>query len=106
MLGQFTPELCDAVLERGDSAETLAELERANLLLSRLEHGDLLRIHPLFAEYAGAQLEASDPGASSRIHLRAATWLRAQGRSDGGDLSCVGCRGARARRGAARGADA
>ena len=80
VLGQFTPELCDAVLERTDSAETLAELERANLLLSRLENDDLWRVHQLFAEYAGAQLEASDPGASSRIHLRAATWLRAQGR--------------------------
>ena len=80
VLGQFTPELCDAVLDRTDSAETLAELEHANLFVTRLERGDWFRIHPLFAEYAQAQLEASDPGASSRIHLRAATWLRAQGR--------------------------
>ena len=79
VLGQFTPELCDAVLDRGDSADRLAELERANLLLSRLERGDRFRIHPLFAEHAQAQLDASDPGASSRIHLRAATWLRARG---------------------------
>ena len=80
VLGQFTPELCDAVLDRSDSAETLAELEHANLFVSRLERDDWFRIHQLFAEYAQAQLEASDPGASSRIHLRAATWLRAQGR--------------------------
>ena len=80
VLGQFTPELCDAVLDRSDSAETLAELERANLFVTRLERDDWFRIHQLFAEYAQAQLEASQPGASSRIHLRAATWLRAQGR--------------------------
>ena len=80
VLDQFTPELCDAVLDRSDSAETLAELEHANLFVTRLERDDWFRIHQLFAEYAQAQLEASDPGASSRIHLRAATWLRAQGR--------------------------
>ena len=80
VLDQFTPELCDAVFDRSDSTERLAELEHANLFVTRLERDDWFRIHQLFAEYARAQLEASDPGASSRIHLRAATLLRAQGR--------------------------
>ncbi len=80
VLGQCTPEFCDAVLDRHDSADVLAEIERANLLTSRLEHGDWFRIHPLFAEYARAQLEASNPGAATDIHLRAAHWLRAHDR--------------------------
>jgi len=80
VLGEFTPELCDAVLDHTGAAETLAELEGANLFLSRLERGDWFRIHPLFAEYAQAQLEASDPGESSRLHRRAATWLRERDR--------------------------
>ena len=80
VLGQFTPELCDAVLDRDDSAQQLLELEHANLFVSRLERDRWFSIHALFAEYAQAQLEASDPGASSRIHMRAATWLRERGR--------------------------
>ena len=80
VLGECTPELCDAVLDRTGSAEMLAELEAANLFVSRLERGDWYRIHPLFAEYARAQLEASDPGESSRLHRLAATWLRERDR--------------------------
>ena len=63
VLGEFTAELCDAVLERTDSAAVLAELERSNLFVSRLERGGWFRIHSLFAEYAGAQLAALEPGA-------------------------------------------
>ena len=44
-----------------------------------LERGGWFRIHPLFAEYARAQLAALEPGAPRRIHRRAAEWLRAQG---------------------------
>ena len=68
------------MFDRAGSAQTLAELEHANFFVTHLEHGDWFRIHPLFAAYARAQLESSDPGAEPRIHMRAATWLRAQGR--------------------------
>ena len=53
---------------------------RRNLFVSRLGRGDWFSIHALFADYARAQLEASDPGATARIHRRAAQWLREQGR--------------------------
>jgi ATP/maltotriose-dependent transcriptional regulator MalT len=79
VLGEFTAELCDAVLERNDSASELAELERANLFVSLLERGKWFRMHPLFAEYAQARLASTDPGARSRIHQQAAGWLRSQG---------------------------
>lgn len=78
VLGEFTADLCDAVLGRADSAAELAELERANLFVSRLERGEWFRIHALFAEYAQAQLASSDATAATRIHRRAAEWLASQ----------------------------
>ena len=79
VLGEFTAELCDAVLDRSDSAERLAELERSNLFVSRLERGGWFRIHSLFAEYARAQLTSLEPGAATLIHRRAGVWLRSHG---------------------------
>jgi ATP/maltotriose-dependent transcriptional regulator MalT len=79
VLGEFTADLCDSVLGRTDSARLLAELEHANLLLSRLEQSDWFRIHPLLAEYARAELAAAEPDASRRIHRRAADWFTSRG---------------------------
>jgi LuxR family maltose regulon positive regulatory protein len=79
VLGEFTAELCNGVLDRTDSAARLAELEHSNLFVSRLERGGWFRIHALFAEYARAQLAAREPGAPIRIHRRAAEWLRSRG---------------------------
>jgi ATP/maltotriose-dependent transcriptional regulator MalT len=62
VLGEFTAEMCDAVLDRGDSAARLVELERSNLFVSRLDRGGWFRIHSLFAEYARARLASVDPG--------------------------------------------
>ena len=79
VLGRFTAELCDAVLERTDSASVLAGLERSNLFIRRLERGGWFRVHALFAEFAVAQLAAQKPGAAARIHQRAAVWLLSHG---------------------------
>jgi LuxR family maltose regulon positive regulatory protein len=79
VLRRFTPELCDGVLERNDSAAMAAKLERRNMFISRLEHGGWYRVHSLFAEFAGSQLESSEPGALAAIHGRAAAWLRGHG---------------------------
>jgi ATP/maltotriose-dependent transcriptional regulator MalT len=79
VLGEFTPALCDAVLGRTDSAARLAELERLLLFVSRAEHGAWFRMHPLFAEYARAELDRLEPTAIAGIHLRAAEWLRSRG---------------------------
>jgi LuxR family transcriptional regulator, maltose regulon positive regulatory protein len=79
VLGRFTTELCDAVLGRADSAAMLAELERTNLLISRLESGGWFRIHSLFAEFATSRLHALDPAAPAEIHRRAARWLADRG---------------------------
>lgn len=79
VLGTFTAELCDGVLDRTDSAARLDELEHTNLFVSRLERGGWFRIHSLFAEYARAQLAALEPGAPTWIHRRAADWMRSRG---------------------------
>jgi LuxR family maltose regulon positive regulatory protein len=83
VLGAFTAALCDDVLDRTDSAARLSELERTNLLVSKPERGSWFRIHPLFAEYARAQLAALDPGAASNssTRRRAAQRPRVAGRS-------------------------
>jgi LuxR family transcriptional regulator, maltose regulon positive regulatory protein len=79
VLGEFTAPLCDAVLDRSDSAIQLADLERSNLFVSRLERGGWFRVHSLFAEYARAQLTSLEPGAPALIQRRAAVWLRSHG---------------------------
>ena len=79
VLGRFTPELCDGVLGRSDSAAMLAELERSNMFVLRLEHWEWFRVHSLFAQFAAARLAAVQPGAAVEIHRRAAGWLRARG---------------------------
>jgi LuxR family transcriptional regulator, maltose regulon positive regulatory protein len=78
VLGRFTAQLCDAVLDRRDSAAVLAELERSNLFVTRLEHGGWFRVHALFAEFAVTQLASVEPGAEIAIRRRAAAWLRSR----------------------------
>ena len=79
VLRRFTPELCDGVLDRSDSASLLAELERSNQFLVRIEHGGWYRVHSLLAELAEMQLAAREPGAVAETHRRAARWLRSKG---------------------------
>ena len=79
VLGGFTAELCDEVLGRTDSAARLAELEESNMFVQSLERGEWFRVHPLFAEFAAAQLASEDPGAATEIHRRAAESLRSRG---------------------------
>src|SRR3954447_17145108 len=79
VLGRFTAALVDSVLGRSDSAAILADLERTNLFVERLELGGWYRVHSLFAEFAGFQLAAQEPEAVPEIHRRAAAWLRPRG---------------------------
>ena len=79
VLGEFTAELCDRVLDRTDSAARLAELGLSYQFISRSDRGGWFRVHSLFAEYARAQLAPLDADAPRAIHRRAAEWLRSQG---------------------------
>ena len=76
VLGRFTPELCDAVLGRDDSAAVLAELARSNMFLVALDaRGQWYRYHHLFRELLQLELGRE---AAHELRRRAAEWSRAQ----------------------------
>ena len=75
VLGRFTPELCDGVLGRDDSAAVLADLARSNMFLVPLDaHGEWYRYHHLFGEVLQLELERD---AARELLGRAARWCRA-----------------------------
>jgi LuxR family transcriptional regulator, maltose regulon positive regulatory protein len=77
VLGRFTPDLCDAVLERKDSAAVLAELARSNMFLVALDaRGEWYRYHHLFGELLQLQLGRD---AAPELRRRAVAWCRANG---------------------------
>lgn len=77
VLGRFTPQLCDAVLGREDSAAVLAELARSNMFLVALDaRGQWYRYHHLFGELLQLELTRE---AASELRRRAGAWCRAQG---------------------------
>ena len=77
VLGRFTPELCDAVLGREDSAAVLAELERSNMFLVALSgEGDWYRYHHLFGELLQMELEREQ---ARELRRRAAAWCCTHG---------------------------
>ena len=61
VLRQFTAELCDDLLDRDDSAATLAELEHVNLFVGRLERGDWYRVHPFSPSTRHSSWHRSSP---------------------------------------------
>ena len=80
VLRDLVAGLCDAVLERHDSAAMLQQLGRANLFLLATDSPGHYRYHSLFADFLRAQLRQRDPAAEGRLHLRAAQWYEEQDR--------------------------
>ena len=77
VLGRFTPELCDAVLDREDSASVLAELARSNMFLVALDaRAEWYRYHHLFREVLRLEV---DRDLALQLRRRAAEWCSAQG---------------------------
>ena len=78
VLDRFTPELCDAVLGREDSAAVLAELARSNMFLVALDAEESwYRYHHLFGELLRLELGRED---ARSLRRAAAAWCRAHGR--------------------------
>jgi LuxR family maltose regulon positive regulatory protein len=75
MLRVLTAPLCDAVLERKDSAAMLQTLADANLFVLPLdaEQGSY-RVHQLFAENLAEELHRSEPALEAGLHRRASDW--------------------------------
>ncbi len=78
-LARLSTSLCNAVLDRDDSHEHLAYLEKTGLFVRRLESaGQWFTYHALFADFLREHLQSSDPNAVALIHRRAAAWFDEQ----------------------------
>jgi LuxR family transcriptional regulator, maltose regulon positive regulatory protein len=83
VLEQMCGALCDAVLERADSARMLEQLESENLFVVALDHTRTgFRYHHLFQEMLQAELNLRDPELVSDLNRRAALWCEAAGRPE------------------------
>jgi LuxR family maltose regulon positive regulatory protein len=83
ILDQMSGSLCDAVLERSGSSETLQSLERANLLVVPLDRTRTwFRYHSLLREKLLARLQRLDPEGEPGLHRRAALWYAEHGDPD------------------------
>jgi LuxR family transcriptional regulator, maltose regulon positive regulatory protein len=73
VLDRMTGPLCDAVLERTDSARILESLEQANLFVVALDHHrEWYRYHHLFRDMLRSELERREPELVSELNRRAA----------------------------------
>jgi LuxR family transcriptional regulator, maltose regulon positive regulatory protein len=77
---RLTGSLCDALLDRTDSARRLVELERANLFLVSLdERRQWYRYHHLFGDLLVHELSLAMPDEVVPLHRRAYEWHLREG---------------------------
>jgi LuxR family maltose regulon positive regulatory protein len=77
---RLTGPLCDALLDRSQSARQLVELERANLFLIPLdERRQWYRYHHLFGDLLAHELSLARPGEVAPLHRRAYEWHLREG---------------------------
>jgi LuxR family maltose regulon positive regulatory protein len=80
VLETMTGPLCDAVLERADSAAMLERLESENLFVVALDNTRAwFRYHHLFREMLLAELERERPKVVPELRSRATEWFEAYG---------------------------
>ena len=80
ILSRFTAPLCDAVTGTSGAAESLAEIERANLFLVPLDgRRRWYRYHHLFGGLLQAELSRREPDLVPVLHERAYAWHREHG---------------------------
>ena len=80
ILDRFDGSLCDAVTGVDGGAETLADLDRANLFLVPLDdRRRWYRYHHLFADVLRARLRDERPDLVDELHARASDWFERSG---------------------------
>ena len=80
VLERMCGPLCDATLGLRESAATLADLARSNLLLVPLDRsGEWYRYHRLFRDMLLAELRRREPDLIPVLHRRAARWCEDNG---------------------------
>jgi LuxR family maltose regulon positive regulatory protein len=86
ILEELSPDLCDAVLERDDSAAMLRSLERRVQLVAAVDaEGTAYRCHHLLGEALVIDLTEHEPAAIPLLHARAAKAYLERGAID----SCI-----------------
>lgn len=81
ILRELNAPLCDALLARTDSAQTLIQLKDSDLFLLPLQGDEeVFRYHPMFAQFLRAYLMREKPDELERLHHSASQWYEAQGR--------------------------
>jgi LuxR family transcriptional regulator, maltose regulon positive regulatory protein len=80
VLDRMNGPLCDAVLDRTDSAKMLESLEQANLFVVALDHHrEWYRYHHLFRDMLRSELERREPELVTKLNRRAAVWSTEHG---------------------------
>lgn len=80
ILDRLSGELCDSVLGREGSAAQLRSLSHSNMLLTPLDRQDeWFRLHPLFREMLGAELQRVEPEMEAELNRRASDWWASEG---------------------------
>jgi LuxR family transcriptional regulator, maltose regulon positive regulatory protein len=80
VLETMSGPLCDAVLERKESALELASIEKSNLFLVPLDrHRGWFRYHRLLRDLLRRELEEREPDLVPVLNQRAADWFESQG---------------------------
>jgi LuxR family maltose regulon positive regulatory protein len=82
-LERFSGAMCDAVLDRTDTAATLRRLCRSELMLIGLdEHDEWYRMHAVLSRWLSSRLRSVDPDRWNSIHVGASRWWSDQGDAD------------------------
>ena len=80
ILDRFSAPLCDAVLDRQDSAQEIAELEHSNLFVVPLDRRrEWYRYHHLFRDVLRAELARRNARSVPSLHRRASRWHEREG---------------------------
>jgi len=78
VLDRLSGPLCDAMLDRRDSARQLEHLERCGLFLVPLDrHRGWYRFHRMVRQVLEAELELREPGLAAELRTAAADWFEA-----------------------------
>lgn len=73
------PDLCDALVPRGEARERLGRLLRDTPVFVASEQSEWFRLHSLAGEALRERLQALPADQVGALHARAADWLAAQG---------------------------
>src|SRR3954453_9679599 len=83
VLERVSPVIAEAVPEVSDGAQRPRRIAQSNLLVQELSGDEpVYRYHNLLRDFLALELETREPGATRKLHSRAAVWFHAAGDMD------------------------